>query len=57
MDEQLFYCKVSRILIRNFLKQEALFDILLSKKMKKGNVYEMLKTQRLLYETMKEQLS
>jgi hypothetical protein len=52
MAEQSFYCFVSRVMIRHFLKREAILLILLSKKVKKDNILEHLRVQRFLYENL-----
>ena len=46
---------VSRILIKKFLKVEAMLMILLSKKVKKENILDHLNVQRYLYENMRSQ--
>jgi hypothetical protein len=51
-EEQRFYCYVSRVLIRHFLKREAVLMILLSQRVKKENLLELLSVQRYLYENM-----
>lgn len=48
VEEQLFYSKVSRILIYDFLKSGALLNVLSSKKITRTNKDEHLKIQRLL---------
>lgn len=51
-EEQSFYCYVSRVLIRKFLKNEAVMMILLSQKVKKENILDHLSMQRYLYEDL-----
>jgi hypothetical protein len=52
-NEQRFYCLVSRILIKKFLKMEAVLMILLSKKVRKENILDHLSVQRYLFENMR----
>ena len=51
-EEQKFYCLISKILIKNFLKGEAVLNILLSKKVKKENVMDHLRVQRYILHDM-----
>lgn len=51
-EEQGFYCLVSRVMMRHFLRSEALLLILTSKKVRRENRLQHLCVQRYLYETM-----
>ena len=51
-EEQEFYCLVSRVVARKFLKVEAVLMILRSKKVRKENILEHLSVQRYIYEHM-----
>jgi hypothetical protein len=51
--EQAFYCYVSRVLIKKFLKVEAVLMILLSRKVRKENILDHLTVQRYLYDNMR----
>jgi hypothetical protein len=51
--EQAFYCYLSRLVIRKFLKEEAVLMILLSRKVRRENIRDHLSVQRFLYENMR----
>lgn len=50
--EQRFYCKVSRVMTRHYLRTEAMLLTLTSKKVRKENRLDHLTVQRFLYENM-----
>lgn len=56
-EEQSYYCMVSRMLIRYYLKNEAVLYILGSRKVKRENVIEHLRIQRYLFENLKMTLN
>ena len=45
-DEQVFYNKISRILVFNFLKNEAHISTLTSRRMDKSKKYEHMRAER-----------
>ncbi len=51
-EEQEFYCRLSRIVAKRFLKVDAVIMILRSKKVRRENIMEHLSVQRFLYENM-----
>jgi hypothetical protein len=51
-EEQGFYCLVSRVMMRHFLRSEALLLILTSRKVRRENRLQHLSVQRYLHDTM-----
>jgi hypothetical protein len=51
-EEQAFYCRVSRVMVRRFLRTEAVMLTLRSSKIKRENIPKHLAVQRFLYENM-----
>jgi hypothetical protein len=51
-EEQRFYCLVSRVMVRHFLRTESVLLILRSRKVRRENILQHLSVQRFLYENM-----